>query len=85
MIRFKTSLFWLPLLLMLPIALAACGNGPEDLALQGSLSNDQAIAGASQTGGPLVPDFTVSTGDGSSFSLSGHRGEIILLFFSFPG
>ena len=83
MIRFKTLLFGL--LLMLAIALAACANGPEDLALEGSISNSQAVADVSQSGGPLVPDFTVSTGDGSSFSLSGHRGEILLLFFSFPG
>ncbi len=85
MIRFKTSLFWLPLLAVMSIFLAACGNGPEDLALETSGSNDQAMADASQTGGPLVPDFTVSTGGGSSFSLSSHRGEILRLYFSFPG
>ena len=85
MIRFKPWLFGLPLLLMLAIALAACANGPEDLARGGSVSNGHAVADASQTEGPLVPDFTVNTGGGSSFSLSGHRGEILLLYFSFPG
>ncbi len=35
--------------------------------------------------GPLVPDFAISTGPSSAFSLSDHKGEIVVLYFSFPG
>ena len=81
MIRFRTPAVLLPLLLTMAVALAACGgNGPE-----GSVANARLTAGDSPEAGPLVPDFTVSTGGGTSFSPSGHRGEIILLYFSFPG
>lgn len=86
MIRCRPRKFWLPMLLMIAVALAACGgNGLEGSASDGSGSNARIIAEVSLEAGPLVPDFTVSTGGGSSFSLSGHRGEIILLYFSFPG
>ncbi len=86
MIRRKWQSLGLPLLLMLAATLAACGgNGPEGSAPEASGPYARATAGDSKTAGPLVPDFTVNTGGGSSFSLSGHRGEIILLYFSFPG
>ena len=80
MIHRRSLAFWLPLLLMMAVALAACGNAPE-----GPRSNAQVTAGRSTEAGPIVPDFTVGTGGDSSFSLHGHRGEIILLYFSFPG
>ena len=60
----------LPLLVMLAVTLAACGgNRPE----------------VGPKTGQLVPEFTVRTSAGSSFSSRAHRGEIILLYFSFPG
>ena len=34
---------------------------------------------------PLAPEFTVGTGNGSSFSLKDRRGEVVVLYFSFPG
>lgn len=34
---------------------------------------------------PLAADFTVSTGEASSFFLGDHRGEIVVLYFSSPG
>ena len=34
---------------------------------------------------PLAADFSVNTGGDSTFSLSDHRGEIVVLYFSFPG
>lgn len=81
MIRRRALAFWLPPVLMTAVLLAACGgNGPE-----GSGPDTGGLAGVSLETGPLVPDFTVSTGAGSSFTLSGHRGEIVLLYFSFPG
>ena len=35
-------------------------------------------------GGELAPDITLATADGV-FQLSDHRGEVSLLYFSFPG
>ena len=45
------------------------------------------VSGPSQASkkGPLAADFSVNTGGESAFSLSDHRGEIVVLFFSFPG
>ena len=80
MMRSKRQTIGLSLLVMLAAALAACGGGQ-----QGAGANVKSPAGVSQAAGPLVPDFTVSTGAETSFSLSGHRGEIVLLYFSFPG
>ena len=34
---------------------------------------------------PLVANFTVSTGQGSKFSLSDHGGDIVVLYFGVPG
>jgi len=34
--------------------------------------------------GPQVPDFALSTGHGSTFSLSSHKGQVVILYFSFP-
>jgi len=34
--------------------------------------------------GQIVPDFTLPTIDGS-FTLSDHRGDVVVLFYSFPG
>ena len=91
MIRRKRQAFLLPLLLMIAVPLAACGdNGPDGLVPvasvpEGTGPNGRSVAGFSPEAGQLVRDFTVSTGAGSSFTLRGHRGEIILLYFSFPG
>ncbi|MEE9202099.1 MAG: TlpA disulfide reductase family protein [Dehalococcoidia bacterium] len=35
---------------------------------------------APESSGPLAPDFTVQTMDGSSFTLSQHRGKVVILF-----
>ena len=60
---------------ILGLALAACGG--TDTAANSAAS--QAIDG------PIAIDFTVSTGPLSSFSMSEHRGDIVVLYFSFPG
>ena len=61
------------------IALAACG----DASPAGSPSSG---VGPSQTAvGPVVADFTLSTGPSSSFSLGEHSGDVVVLYFSFPG
>ena len=59
----------IPLFGVLGLALAACGG-----------TDSAATSAASQ-----AVDFTVSTGPLSSFSMSEHRGDIVVLYFSFPG
>ncbi len=57
------------------IALAACGDASPTSDL-----------GPSQTAaGPVVADFTLSTGPASSFSLVEHAGDVVVLYFSFAG
>ena len=34
--------------------------------------------------GPMAPDFTLPTADGS-FTLSDHKGDVVVLFYSMPG
>ncbi len=61
------------------IALAACGGAS-------SASPPSSDVGPSQTAaGSVVADFTLSTGPASSFSLGEHAGDVVVLYFSFPG
>jgi cytochrome oxidase Cu insertion factor (SCO1/SenC/PrrC family) len=73
-----------PLVLILTLVLVACSQGPAG---SDSTSSSASSLGASQVGGSkaAVPDFTVSTGAGTKFSLSDHRGDVVVLYFSFPG
>ena len=64
---------------ILTLALAACGND------SGVSPSDASSTQSRPSDGPIANDFTVSTGPDSSFSLSEHRGEIVVLYFSFPG
>ena len=34
---------------------------------------------------PLVSNFAVSTGQDTAFTLSEHAGDVVVLYFSFPG
>ena len=73
------SLVGVALLTSAGIALAACG----DASPAGSPSSG---VGPSQTAvGPVVADFTLSTGSSSSFSLVEHDGDVVVLYFSFAG
>ena len=45
-------------------------------------------AGAGPSAGevrPLVSNFAVSTGQDTAFTLSEHAGDVVVLYFSFPG
>ena len=66
-------------LVILLLPLAACGGRSG-----GSESSARAREpkGSSQA---LATEFTASTGPSSSFSLSDHPGEVVILYFSFPG
>ncbi len=73
------------LLLMTILLLLACGSdstGPEEPA-SSSLSRSSKPATAAS--GPVAPEFTVSTGQETAFSLSDHQGDVVILYFSFPG
>ena len=72
----RAALVLVPMLAVLGLALTAC-RGDSNASAEGGR------AGASSR--PLAADFTVSTGGSSTFSLSEHKGEIVVLYFSFPG
>ncbi len=63
-------------LLMAGCAAGSTGSRPAAGNLQSSIA---------QPSGSVAPDFIVSTGVGSSFSLDEHRGDVVVLYFSFPG
>ena len=70
-------------LLTLGAVLTACevspaGPPPDNSSLPPSAS-------AAGTAGSLAPSFSVSTGTGSVFSLDDKSGEVVVLYFSFPG
>ena len=69
-------------LFALIVVLFACGGGSEGAPPENiSSSNGQ----SGPAGGQQVPSFSVSTGGESTFSLDEHGGEVVLLYFSFPG
>ena len=61
------------------IALAACGGASPASSLSSDVGPSQTVAG------PVVADFTLSTGSASSFSLGEHAGDVVVLYFSFAG
>ncbi len=70
-------------LLALVAVFAACGGGSEGAPSEiRSSSNGQS---GSASGGKQAPSFSVNTVGESTFSLDEHSGEVVLLYFSFPG
>ncbi len=61
------------------IALAACGDVSPASSIPSGVGPTQTAAG------PVVADFTLSTGPASSFSLVEHAGDVVILYFSFAG
>ena len=61
------------------IALAACGDASPTSSPSSDLGPSQTAAG------PVVADFTLSTGPASSFSFIEHAGDVVVLYFSFAG
>ena len=69
------------LLVVAGLAVAGCGSGSNgSRPAAGDLQSSDA-----QPSGPVAPAFIVSTGVGSAFSLAQHEGEVVVLYFSFPG
>ena len=67
------------------LLLAACGgNTGGTRPAVGSVPSSQERSSATPRG-PVAPDFIVSTGVGSAFSLAEHKGDVVVLYFSFPG
>lgn len=77
----KLPLVGLALLVVAGLLMVGCGSGSTG---PGPAAGDFQSAN-SQPSGPLAPDFIVSTGVGSAFSLAEHKGEVVVLYFSFPG
>ena len=66
-------------------AKASTGDDPVLSAASADLNVDRASPSQASSQRPLAADFSVNTGGDSTFSLSDHRGEVIVLYFSFPG
>ena len=72
------------LALLLAVVVACSGQseaGPDEY----NSSSFGISIPAQKAGGSQAPSFTVSTGEGSTFSLDEHRNEVVILYFSFPG
>ncbi len=69
-------------LFALIVVLVACGGGSEGAPSENSSSSN---GQSSPAEGKQAPSFSVSTGGESTFSLDEHGGEVVLLYFSFPG
>ena len=69
----------------LTLLLFACGGGPAGPEPANGPVPSRSQDPAASVARPSVEDFSVSTGVGTSFSLSEHAGDVVVLYFSFPG
>jgi cytochrome oxidase Cu insertion factor (SCO1/SenC/PrrC family) len=80
---------WWPLPAIIPAGLTlllfACGGGSASLEPASGPDSSRSQDPAAAVARPPVMDFAISTGRGTSFSLSEHAGEVVVLYFSFPG
>ena len=67
------------LLLTLIALLIACEGAP---AAPSRLSSGDSASGVAES---VAPEFSVTTGAGSRFLSTEHNGEVMVLYFSFPG
>ena len=73
-----------PLLLL--ITILACGGNQSGPQAAGSGAGTEPQAGTLEVdSSTLAPSFSISTGKGSSFGLNDYLGEVVVLYFSFPG
>ena len=71
------------ILLALVAVLTGCQGSPA-----GPQTDNTSLptsASAARVAKSLTPSFSVSTGIESMFSLDKHVGEVVVLYFSFPG
>ncbi len=62
---------------------AACEGGSEGSPSE--ISSSSIGQSGQASGGEQAPSFSVNTVGESNFSLDEHGGEVVLLYFSFPG
>ena len=70
-------------ILTMGIILTACESSPA--AAPTDNSSFPTPTSGTRVPESLAPSFSVSTGASSRFSSSEHRGEVVVLYFSFPG
>ena len=78
----NTNMKWLGLgvtLISLALTMEACGS---DSSGAGNAANTRPSLAGDR---PIAADFTVGIGGDSTFSLSEHSGDVVVLYFSFPG
>ena len=78
------------ILVAISLILGACANDPTPTATAPAPTPTAPAPTATanrvdSNQGPLAGDFSVSIGAESIYSLSDHKGEIVVLYFSFPG
>ncbi len=73
------------LLVMITLLLAACSSDSTGSQTVASSSSPRTSPQVEASSGPVVQDFAVSTGQETAFSLSDHQGDVVILYFSFPG
>ena len=71
------------ILLALVAVLTGCQSSPAGPQTENSSLSPSASAASVVES--LAPSFSVSTGIESMFSLDEHVGEVVVLYFSFPG
>ena len=79
--RLRPSLVGLALLAVAGLAVAGCSSGATGSRPAASNLQSSNV----QPSGPVAPIFIVSTVAGGEFSLAEHRGDVVVLYFSFPG
>jgi hypothetical protein len=79
MVNLRWRLIWCPALLIATVLLAACWS--ETTVSIASVRSEPTTAARRL----VAPDFSVGTGPNATFSLSDHRGDVVVLYFSFPG
>lgn len=77
--------FLIASLFVLFAVFAACGGGSAVAPTENNSRSFGLPNPAPGVGGARAPSFSVNTGGRSTFSLDEHRGEVVILYFSFAG
>ena len=77
--------FGIASLLLLLAVFEACSGESAVAPIENSSNSFGTSNTLQEVGESIASSFTVSTGGGSTFSLDEHDGEVVILYFSFPG
>ncbi len=83
--RLQSRLLQCSVLLIITLFLAACGNNSTSSSTNFNSIQSVSPQAAAASTGTAVPNFQVSTGEETTFSLDDHQGDVVVLYFSFPG